>query len=136
MQGSMIICLFSCLIHAISCWSFQADLSSMLVSSLPHNLTGFSTAYNSLLNQLVIYSGTSNGTYSTTTYVFNLTDYSLKKIEQAVDEVRYKASILAHQNQLYLFGGHKINSTSQVDSGEFWKLDLVTFEWKNIESQL
>ena len=89
MQGPIIIGTICYLIHVANCWNFQAELSSILVSNLPPNLTGFSTAYSSLLNQLIIYSGISNGVYSTTTYIFNLTDYSLTKVEQALEEVRY-----------------------------------------------
>jgi hypothetical protein len=138
MQGTIIlgVMMLLSLLPSTCCWNFQGDLSAVLVSSLPANLTGFSTAYNSILNQLVIYGGISNGVYSTTTFVFNLTDYSLTRIEQSLEEVRFEACILANQNQLYLFGGYKANATHQVDSGEFWKLDLVTFQWSNVKSQL
>jgi hypothetical protein len=109
MKILQILWCFSYLYLCTSAWKYQSKLSSVLSSVLPPNLTDFSTAYNNNLNQLIIYGGISNGHYSNTTYIFNLTDNSVTKLAQKLSEIRFKACILANRNRLYLFGGYKVD---------------------------
>lgn len=118
-------------------WKLQPALSSALQASLPGNLTDFQTAYNANRDELIIYGGKAGSEYSKSTYIVSLGNATVRSLAQNESSIRYQACIISVNATLFLFGGYKVGADQEQEkSGEFWSLDLETYEWSILHSGL